>query len=74
MERIPGFTPRRVAPGESPLVRWNEAPRIHYFGCGRHREVLGPTETATTFCPKCGVGDGSYAGWHEKLRPSWRPD
>jgi hypothetical protein len=73
MERIPGFTPRRVAPGETAQARWDEAPRIHYFGCGNHREVLYPGETATTYCPKCGPGDESYAGWSEKLRPSWRP-
>jgi hypothetical protein len=73
MEKIPGFTPRRIAPGEDPQAFHDAEPRLHYFGCGTHREVLYPGEVATTFCPKCGPGDLSYDGWGEALRPSWRP-
>ena len=72
MERIPGFTPRRIAPGENPgWFRYGE-PKLHYFGCGRHREVLWPGEQASTYCPKCGPGDLTFDGWGEGMRPSWR--
>lgn len=74
MERIPGFTPRRVVLGEGADAYMAQRYEVHYFGCGRHREVLAPGERSSTFCPKCGPGDLSYDGWGERLRPSWRPD
>ena len=73
MERIPGYTPRRAAPWEDPVDHWYAQPKLHYVGCGTHREVLEPGEIATTYCPTCGPGDLSYDGWGERLRPSWRP-
>jgi len=72
MERIPGFTPRKVDRAESPRAYLDQRVELHYFGCGRHREVLRPGEWATPTCPKCGPGDLSYDGWGERLRPSWR--
>jgi hypothetical protein len=73
MEKIPGFTPRRIEPGEDPDTFRRAEPKLHYFGCGAHREVLYPGELASPTCPKCGPGDLSYDGWGERLRPSWRP-
>lgn len=72
MERIPTFAPRRVdAPAQaSDYAR--QRVETHYFGCGRHREVLAPGERSSPFCPKCGPGDLTYDGWGEKLRPSYR--
>lgn len=73
MERIPGFTPRRVDVPDRPDLYMRQRYEIHYFGCGAHREVIAPGEESTPYCPKCGPGDESYDHWGEKLRPSWRP-
>ncbi len=73
MERIPGFTPRRVDAPATYEDYARQRVEVHYFGCGRHREVLYPGNRSSTFCPKCGPGDLSYDGWGERLRPSWRP-
>ena len=73
MERIPGFAPRRVGLGEDASAYMSQRVELHYFGCGRHREVIVPGDVSTSLCPKCGPGDLSYDGWGERLRPSWRP-
>ena len=72
MERIPGFEPRRVDYMAPPSAYLDQRAEVHYFGCGRHREVLRPGERGSPTCPKCGPGDLTYDGWGEKLRPSYR--
>ena len=74
MERIPGFTPRRVAAPARAEDYMSQRVEVHYFGCGTHREVLAPGDRSSVFCPKCGPGDLSYDGWGERLRPSFRSD
>lgn len=73
MERIPGFTPRRVDTPDRADLYMKQRVEVHYFGCGSHREVIVPGERSSPYCPKCGPGDLSYDGWGENLRPSYRP-